>query len=186
MTIYFENKLIMNPKNKLQNILQINKQKLHRYNYIIKNSYYVSTVVFEINNKKFQIEGLLKSNKKESSDSAATIAFNYIKSTGFFNQKIKTTHKINNIVLIDVENVGYKYLHKNEKVIGFISKHCLYNKIDKIKEYMELEIYDGIDKNGADTLMIFYIGKNIEYYIKNKCKIIIISNDRFAKCIFNV
>lgn len=35
-------------------------------------------------------------------------------------------------------------------------------------------------------MMIFYIGKNIDHYIKNKCKLIIISKDSFAKCVFNI
>lgn len=48
----------------------------------------------------------------------------------------KEINEINEIVLIDVENVGYKYFNEKyriSRVIGFISKQCLYNKIDIIK-----------------------------------------------------
>lgn len=51
---------------------------------------------------------------------------------------------------------------------------------------MEVEVYNGKDKNGADTLMIFYIARNINSYIKNKNKIVIISNDSFSKCVLNI
>lgn len=178
----------MHPKNVLQNILQSNKQKLPIYNYIIRKECCSCFVIFEVNNKVFKIEGLLKSSKKKASESAALIALNYIKSINHFNNDINYINQkeIIETVLIDVENVGYKYFNKNAKIVGFISKQSLYKKLDIIKKYMDIEIYDGKDKNGADSLMLFYIGKNIDFYIKNKYKVIIISNDSFAKCALNI
>ena len=180
--------LYMHPKNVLQNILQLNKQKLPVYNYVFKNNSCFCTVVLELNNRILKIKSLSESSKKKASKSAALIAINYIKSINYCNDETSHTiyKEINEIVLIDLENVGYKYINKNAKVVGFISKQSLYNKVDTIKKYMDIELYDGKDKNGADSLMLFYIGKNIDTYLKNKYKVIIISNDSFAKCAINI
>lgn len=177
----------MDPKNKLQYILKSNGLKFHGYKYIIIKDKYLCKVIFEINNKNEEIYGFLKNNKIDSNNSANINACNYLYCIKKLNQKDEFTNNHNkNIVLIDVENVGYKYFNKKSRIIGFISKQCLYNKIDIIKKYMELEIYDGKDKNGADTMMLFYIGRNIDYYIKNKIHVTIISNDSFSKCAYNI
>lgn len=189
----------MYSKNLLHNILQLNNQKLPEYKYNKDNNKYTCTITLYIYNEKISYNSCPCLNKKESSNSAAMKAYIYINNIIFLkkqdinikNENICSKKYINDnikkeIVLIDIENVGYKYFNKNSRIIGFISKQSLYNKIDKIKEYMEVEVYNGKDKNGADTLMIFYIARNINSYIKNKNKIIIISNDSFSKCILNI
>lgn len=173
----------MDIKNKLQHVLICNNIKFNGYKYTKLNDKYLCKAIFEINNKKEEIYGFLKNNKIESNNSAAINAYNYI---NCINKKYVPTNNYKNIVLIDVENVGYKYINKNSRIIGFISKQCLYDKLDTIKKYMEIEIYDGKDKNGADTMMLFYIGRNIDYYIKNGIHVTIISNDSFSKCAYNI
>ncbi len=174
-------------KNRLQYILQLYKTKIPIYNYHNVNNKYISTVTLNMNNKNLKIKSEHKQDKKDNNNSDVIIAYNCINSA----TSLKDINQVNGeenkeVILVDVENAGYKYLNKNAKVIGFISKQCLYNKIDKIKKYMDIEVYDGNDKNGADTMMVFYIGKNINLYIKNKTKITIISNDSFAKCALNI
>lgn len=159
-------------KNRLQYILQLYKTKIPIYNYHNVNNKYISTVTLNMNNKNLKIKSEHKQDKKDNNNSDEIIAYNRINSA----TSLKDINQVNGeenkeVILVDVENAGYKYLNKNAKVIGFISKQCLYNKIDK---------------NGADTMMVFYIGKNINLYIKNKTKITIISNDSFAKCALNI
>lgn len=182
----------MNSKNELQHLLQINKQKLPLYEYNICKNKIICTVFFEINNNKIKIEGDIKNNKKEASKNVALKACRYIINNNILNyvhyKKInKFENNYNKVVLVDIENVGYKIKYNDIKTIGFISKqHSLYSKINEIKKYMNVEVYDGKEKNGADTLMTFYVGKNIEFYIKNKIEVILLSKDHFVKCVSKI
>lgn len=105
-----------------------------------------------------------------------------------FNHKTIFETEDNEIIkLIDLENVGignYKKFRKfnNAYIVGFISRNNLNNvpkyTIDNIESIMELEIYEGTQREGADVSLILYIGKHMETLIRNRKEIHIYSKDK--------
>lgn len=96
--------------------------------------------------------------------------------------------KYQKVLLIDIENIGkYKFSGFDGIIIGFISNNSsLYKKLNDIKRYIHLEIFNGKEKNGADILMSIFIGQNLNNFKNYNNKIIILTKDKFGLAIKNI
>lgn len=92
------------------------------------------------------------------------------------------------VLLIDIENVGkYKISGFDGMIIGFISNNStLYKKLDDIKRYIHVEIFNGKEKNGADILMSIFIRQNLNNFKNYNNKIILLTKDKFGLSIKNI
>lgn len=184
----------MNPKNKLQEFLQKNKSYFFNYDlkydvvdykHIGSITKWKTKIIIMVNGKKEEFMGDIQNKKIDSEYSAAEKAYLYLLSTfpnkEIYNKSIKD-YKI--IKMVDIENIGnYKQFRNvhDSYIVGFISRANKFtdNKINDIKNIMELIIYEGIQKEGADVSLILYVGKNMENFIKIITKYIFIVMIRF-------
>jgi hypothetical protein len=179
----------MNYKNLLQEYLQKRGYSIPTYDGKVDILGWIGNVTININNKYLTFYGIECNNKKDSQQNASKKALEclYKYKEGIKYNCYKDTNILNlqDIIFIDIENVSkYNYIIPSKYIYGFISTNsCLYNKIEDIKQYMDVYVYDGNEKDGADILLSMIISKKIQYIKKYKNKVIILTNDHFGICI---
>lgn len=149
---------MINYKNLLQECLQKKGYPIPLYDGNKNSSGWIGNVKIILDKKDYTFYGIECSTKKESQQHAC---------------------------FIDIENLSkYNYIIPNSYIYGFISTNSnLYNKIEDIKKYMNIYVYEGVEKDGSDVLLSMIISKNIPHIKKHKNKVTILTNDHFGKCI---
>lgn len=179
----------MNYKNLLQEYLQKERYSLPIYDGNFDISGWNGNVTINIDKKCLTFYGLICNNKKESQQDASKKALDYLKKykKGIKYKIYKDGNILNHqdIIFIDIENISkYIYIIPDKYIYGFISTNSsLYNKIEDIKQYMNLYIYEGVEKDGADILLAMMVSENIQHIKKYKNKVIILTNDHYGICI---
>lgn len=179
----------MNYKNLLQESLQKRGHPIPLYDGKQTINGWIGSVKITLNKKDHNFYGIECNTKKESQQYACKKALEYLNNynKNIKNKIYKENNKLNsqNIFFIDIENVSkYNYIIPDGYIYGFISTNSnLYNKIEDIKKYMNVYIYEGIEKDGADILLSMILSKNIPHIKKYKNNVTILTNDHYGKCI---
>lgn len=180
---------MINYKNLLQECLQKKGYPIPLYDGNKNSSGWIGNVKIILDKKDYTFYGIECSTKKESQQHACQKALEYLDNynKNINNKDYKDNNKLmsQNIFFIDIENLSkYNYIIPNSYIYGFISTNSnLYNKIEDIKKYMNIYVYEGIEKDGSDVLLSMIISKNIPHIKKHKNKVTILTNDHFGKCI---
>lgn len=179
----------MNYKNLLQEYLQKRGYPIPKYDGNLTLFGWIGNVTINIDKRELTFFGIECNNKKDSQKDASKDAleylYNYKKIEKYNCYKNSNTLKSQDIIFVDIENISkYNYIIPEKYIYGFISTNsCLYNKIEDIKRYMNIYIYDGKEKDGSDILLTMIISEHIPHIKKYKNNIIIVTNDHFGKCI---
>lgn len=179
----------MNYKNLLQEYIQKTGFSTIIYDGKMFSSGWIGSVKINFDKSYLIFYGIICKRKKDSQQDASKKALEYLNNYKLVNKYI-TYKDINilhdqDIVFIDIENISkYDYIIPSKYIYGFISTNShLYNKIDDIKRYMNLYIYNGKEKDGSDILLTMTVSEHVPHIRKYKNKVIIVTNDHFGKCI---
>ena len=182
-----------NPKNQLQEFCQKNKLELPKYEttYVngIKSGFRSKvTITWKCKISKF---GNISKNKKFAELSAATFILDKIRQV--HDSNIKRNYKFlgNNpvYIYIDMENIhiGDFFDHHEFPDVGYyFTGFSTYDhpSIRNVPSNMEIITLRSDHKDAADTLMIFHIGRTIDY-CQGKT-IIIVTKDHFAASLVEI
>lgn len=185
----------MNYKHKLQEILQKKGYPIPIFDSKSSNNgnQWIGIVKIIIDKNEHIFEGKQCNNKKESQQDASDKAIQYYNeyinkyNDDYEGLKYRYKNNISNckeVLFIDIENTSkYDYINSDAYIFGFISNNSVFiNKVKDIEKYLDLYIYKGKEKDGADILLSMIVYKNKEILKDNK-KAIIYTKDHFAECI---
>lgn len=195
----------MNYKNELQEYFQKRQLPLPVYKYT-KMLFNMDTMIkWRAEVKLYDSEGVFRSDlctsKKKADQNAAFKALQSLNNIDVNEitkmdmdgdeydkyDKYEFPNEYERLILVDIENLPLTFKHidyqkQKEKtliitVMSKFSSHYQFEKRQYYQQFSHIEVTNSGNKDAADTLLIFLVGK----YLHNSCnEIIIISRDRFA------